>query len=78
MIAPKGANFMRSEVGTTAKRKGDLGNAKASARLSYDIQDKICRLQPVDGILNILWIEKYDQFYKLHHFYGGKNSLTGH
>ena len=47
MIERKRVNFILNEA-------KNVGDAKASARLFNDMQDNICRLQPINGNLNIL------------------------
>ena len=47
MIEREGGNFILNKAKNT-------DDAKASARLFNAGQDKICHLQPIDGILNKL------------------------
>ena len=47
MIARKQENFVLNEA-------KNVGDALASTRLFNEIQNKICRLQPIEGNLNML------------------------
>jgi len=59
MIERKRANFILNE----AKNAGDTG---VSARLFNEVQDEICLLQPIDGILNkLLAVEGRSIFFLL-------------